>query len=1287
MNKNSNFLFLGLTLIVLLISVGAISAIDSDNTQTLEDDNTALSTDDVSMTTKVLEKPKVSENTKKVETKKAENKNTTKTIKTNKQTKKAVDTTQTATNYETLKTSWNNIKNDGSENTDYIINVKNGNYQFDGELTITNTSNIKSITINGEDKDKTVFDAQNKSRHFNINTTTITVNFNNITFINGNNSCGGSINLNGLININNSNFIDNKAYNQTGQVYGGAILFKGEGNITNTNFINNKAFVDNQEVTYNVPSYGGAIYVSSDCNLKISLCEFNNNNSVFVTTRPNLSNTGSGGAIYCYESKTRNNITYCNFFNNHAYVGGAISFGTISLNVLKYVNFCVFNNNSNGNILVASYSQYDRLSSNYYPDGSNNGSFSEVLITGNDKRPINIVNQNTANLTLKCVGLSTIAEIPLPLLGVNYKLPVTSSSNLINTTGLYLSADNNYTTTIDLSSLPANHENITLSVDGNEVSKIVWDYTNVKFNNITAKPGDNILLNATFKTSDNKLIPNGKVAFKINGKTIGHSTIKFGSAYFNYTIPKDYTAKDYQLTVVYGGNNKFIKAQQNTKLTLNKLTTKTDIKTEIVNNTLKINIKPIDENNNTINRGKVCVKINGKTQQTFNITGVATYNFTLTKSWNNREMKILVIYGENSKYSSSRSEITTKITLPTTKAVKKEETINNYYVSAENGLDTNTGAVDSPFKTIQKAITTAQNNKQTANIYLDGNFKGIGNTNLTVPGDLRINFIGVGNSSIDGEVNYTYNTDNGYYFGSSKIWEPFRNGTGNWAMNITKGEGLITITNFTIKNCWNPGGSSISAYKTATVDNYGNLEVNNVSFIFNHGGVGASIRNNDGATLKVVDSLFEGNRKSESTGNYGPGIYNNATAVIINSTFQNNYARWGTVTNDKNMTIINSTIRDNIGYDGGSTFKTGNGITINTGGTDYFNQGEIGGIVTIIDGCIFINNDQLDISADEGLLNITNCVFNKSTGIVVPSANEQNIKYNIINNTFTSSIGSSLYNSLASTNKVIFALRLQGKYNYTIENNKVLNMAGSDSKALELTANHALVKNNTFERIIQINGNNTQIIGNNITTTKDKYTINLTADSRYNNISRNYLITNGLRGNTAIDYISTTNIISDNLPETLLITVDEESFYKYFDDDGNLLPTFNKTQQIQIIGNLTNKNMNINTEINIFQTNKNINSINITITINNANATINDLIIENTNYEPVIILNTQNNNITRLNVITNGENTIVANSENNTITNNNLIADILVGDESVKTQTGKTNTIESNTPTYKNYIL
>ena len=160
-------------------------------------------------------------------------------------------------------------------------------------------------------------------------------------------------------------------------------------------------------------------------------------------------------------------------------------------------------------------------------------------------------------------------------------------------------------------------------------------------------------------------------------------------------------------------------------------------------------------------------------------------------------------------------------------------------------------------------------------------------------------------------------------------------------MNITKGNGLITITNFTMQHAWVygvDGGDSISKYPTAPVDNYGNLEVNNMYFYYNCAGVGAGIRNNNGSTLLVNNSLFEKNRKSESTGNFGAGIYNNGTTLVVNSIFVGNYARWGTLTNDRIMKVNNCTIRDNKGYDGTSTYKYGSGIATNTGSADYYSE-------------------------------------------------------------------------------------------------------------------------------------------------------------------------------------------------------------------------------------------------------------------------------------------------------------------------------------------------------------
>ena len=1312
MNKNSNFLFLGLTLLVLFVSIGEISAVDmDDSTNNIISDNTVDNSHDTLTNNNKITSEKnfeVKSNVKSVN----KNATTQKTIKTDKQTKKAVETIQTATDYETLKTSWNNIQNDGDNTTEYIINIKNGKYTFDEELKSNSTSNTKYITINGENWDQTIFDGQNKTRLFNLNNTNQVIKFNNITFINGfNNTMGGAIYVNSTAEFNNTKFMNNTVFandNNT-NTHGGALYIRNPTIIANSIFDNNNiegfnftyggalysttasldiynsSFTNNYIIDHTEASkftaYGGAIYISASktAPIKITLCEFINNTIKAPETHTRKSN---GGAIY----NTGNgyvNISFCNFIENKANFGGAINFQDTYGKVSADVMGCVFDKNK---ALINSTNIYNKGSYHKLSDSANlyidNSDVTDILVLTNDKTSKYVFNQKTKTITINCMISSSTAFGHLTYLGRGYSLALKSSSDLINTTGLTFNHENNYSQTIDISKLPANHENITLYVGDIKATTIVYDYTNVTFNNITAKPGSTITISSTFKTSDNKLIPNGKVAFKINGKTVGHTQIEFGTAKLNYTIPDNYSEKDYILTTTYGGSSKFIEARTNATLHLEKLATKTNLTTTIEGNTLKITVDPKDENGNTVRNGKICVKIEGKTLQTIKITGKTTVNFTIPKRWNNREIKVLAIYGENNNHKESRMEIKTKITLPNTKTTKTDEAINNYYVSANSGSDSNTGSQTSPFKTIQKAITTVTNNKQPANIYLDGNFKGVGNTNLTIPGNLHINFIGVGNSSIDGEVSYDLIKELGedeYYWGSSDVWMPYLNATGNWAMNITRGNGLITITNFTIKNCWNKGGSSISLYETATVDNYGNLEVNNVSFTFNHGGVGASIRNNNGSNITVTNCFFEANRKSSSTGNYGSGIYNNGTATIINSTFQKNYARWGTITNDKKLTIINSTIRDNMGYDGGSTYKTGAGITINTESTDFYANLTIENVETVVDGCIFINNSQSDIYADTGSASIKNNIFNRSQGISSISGNKLQT-FNITNNTFDSI--DIPYGHDVSYDIYSVPILLQGAYPYIINSNTIINVPGTFSIALNVKSDNVIIENNTIEHRIIIQGTNNTIRYNNITTSKSQFAVDI-EDYKNNSVTDNNLISSMYMGNSAVNYTYNGNIVERNTPELKELKVNDSNFYRFFDDDGNLLSNYNNIDQIQIIGILTNKNIILNKNMFITKTGRFL-CENITIT-SNAELNVTLLNITNTNKEPVLILNGNNGIIKNSNMTTNNNNTIIVNGENNIIENNTLLADIYVGDESVKTE--KTNQVDKNKPLYKNFIL
>ncbi|MBE6493936.1 MAG: hypothetical protein E7Z84_04930, partial [Methanosphaera stadtmanae] len=501
----------------------------------------------------------------------------------------------------------------------------------------------------------------------------------------------------------------------------------------------------------------------------------------------------------------------------------------------------------------------------------------------------------------------------------------------------------------------------------------------------------------------------------------------------------------------------------------------------------------------------------------------------------------------------------------------------DFYVSDSEGDDNNAGTQDSPYKTIQTALNRPHNDQVTYNIYiLAGNYTGLGNTNLTVNGNYNINIIGEGTDKtiIDGEAGFDI-VYSGFYWGSSEAWFSYTNETGNWGMNITQGNGRITLSNFTIQHCYSKGvngGSAIGLYPTATVDNHANLEVDNIYFFENYAGVGAGIRNNANATLIINNSVFEKNRKSTSSGNYGAGVYNNGTATILNSIFDNNYARWGVVMNDHSLVVGNCTFQNGIGYDGSSTYKFGTGVAFNTGGSDFFRPGNY---LTdnIVENCTFINNYQSDIYGFSGSLIANNNYFENTSRIyITDSSSSDDISYVISNNTIINPVASTLQSSLSTgsntyaiqsavaNNKVLIennTIHMTNgtaisAYNATINNNTII--YEFSGPAIALSRQNAIVTNNTITRgnitvtqasntianntinvnnsagiILNTNNAKNNTITGNIIYSNSTYAVNI-ATASGNNVSDNYLIANPYVGNLAVR-VSGTNTVENNLPE------------------------------------------------------------------------------------------------------------------------------------------------------------
>ena len=583
------------------------------------------------------------------------------------------------------------------------------------------------------------------------------------------------------------------------------------------------------------------------------------------------------------------------------------------------------------------------------------------------------------------------------------------------------------------------------------------------------------------------------------------------------------------------------------------------------------------------------------------------------------------------------------ITDTTTKNIKKEEQTTDLYVSDTDGSDENSGTNNSPYKTIQKALDTT-NADSIFNIHIaEGTYKGLGNTNLTVNGNYSINFIGSGNDTIiDGEAKYDIDTTE-YHWGSSDIWSFYTNNSGNWAMNITRGTGLITISNLTIQKCYSQGVGSadtIAHYPVATINNRATLIVDSVSFIDNCAGVGAGIRNYANSTLEVKNSLFDGNRKSTSTGNFGAAVYNNGTTTITNTTIQNCYARWGSVTNDNILSISNSTFKNNKAYDGASTYKAGSGIYSNTGQSNFFGTYDHDGVFIEVENCTFIDNQQADIVLGKSDAKINNNIFNHSTGIVTQSNNVNvTISQNITNNIFTDIQSSNILSTLSGDADTRWAIYLGSVYyNVLIENNFIDVPTIGESYGIYATGT-TIIKNNTLNNYIVLANDNCQVINNSITTQQD-YAV---TTSRNAVIINNTLISKLLTGDEAIKGNATTE---NNIPIPTTYVITEENYNEYFDENGVLIKgkiaDYNK---ILLSGNFYNKKFILDNIKCVISDNDTATIYNGSITTrNNTQCDISGIDIVNTanNIDYAILLNSTDNVISNMNIYMNSSNNINA---------------------------------------------
>ena len=189
--------------------------------------------------------------------------------------------------------------------------------------------------------------------------------------------------------------------------------------------------------------------------------------------------------------------------------------------------------------------------------------------------------------------------------------------------------------------------------------------------NITA--GKTNTITATIKTNTGVPLNEGKIQWKINGKTLKNNKqqtiqtpIKEGTTNITYTIPQTWAAKTINITAIYTGSDNFQITHTNKNVTIPQLKTTTTITLPAkikTKDTIQIKIRITDKNNKKIPIGtnKIAVKLNQKTITTPTIqNGTLTLNYKLPLLKTNNTQTITIVHS-NKYYTRTETHKQFKI--------------------------------------------------------------------------------------------------------------------------------------------------------------------------------------------------------------------------------------------------------------------------------------------------------------------------------------------------------------------------------------------------------------------------------------------------------------------------------------------------------------------------------------------------------------------------------------------------------------------------------------------------
>ncbi|MDO5826443.1 MAG: hypothetical protein Q4Q22_08675, partial [Methanosphaera sp.] len=362
-------------------------------------------------------------------------------------------------------------------------------------------------------------------------------------------------------------------------------------------------------------------------------------------------------------------------------------------------------------------------------EGNENYNRSEKTTTLNipkqdTKITVKTVNTTIDNTQINITVTNKATGKVIPNAQIKIKLP--------NGTTITANTGSNGTVTQKLT-LPAGTNKIIINYTGSNVynpSNVTASVNVVKINTkITAKTVnstiDNVSINVTLKTADNKVVSNAKISvYDKNNKLIANATTnKNGVA----NIKLNLTAGTQTLTVKYDGNGTY--NASNATVSVNVVKRNTKVTGTVKNNTVSNTTLELTLTDTTLNKAisKATITVldkNGKAlaNATTDVNGKATVKFNLTAGTQTMTIK----YPGNGTYNASNTTVTVNVVKINTKLTAK--TVNNTIGNVNINVTLKT--TDNKVVSNAKISVYDKNNKVIANAATNGD--GVANIKLNL---------------------------------------------------------------------------------------------------------------------------------------------------------------------------------------------------------------------------------------------------------------------------------------------------------------------------------------------------------------------------------------------------------------------------------------------------------------------------------------------------------------------------------------------------------------------------